>query len=101
VASVTASEAITLSENSTWFLDVREQDEWERGHAPSAHPVPGSELGAGVTEIPTDQQVLVVCRGGARLLRVANALAETGVDALNVSGGMIAWSSAGGNSILP
>ena len=96
VSSVTASEAITLYENGAWLLDVREQDEWDRGHAPSAHLVPLSELGARVAEIPTEQQVMVVCLRGARSLRAATALAESGVDAVNVSGGMLAWSAAAG-----
>ncbi|MFM9918153.1 rhodanese-like domain-containing protein [Lacisediminihabitans sp. H27-G8] len=96
VPSVTASEAITLSEGGTWLLDVREQDEWDRGHAPSAHLVPLSELGARLAEVPTDQQVLVVCLSGGRSQRAATALAQSGVDAVNVSGGMLAWSAADG-----
>lgn len=96
VASVSASEAIRLSESGTWLLDVREQDEWDRGHAPSAHLVPLSELAARVAEIPTDQRVLVVCLAGARSFRAATALAESGVDAANVSGGMLAWSATEG-----
>jgi len=93
---VTALEAIALSESGTWLLDVREQDEWDRGHAPTAHLVPLSELGARIAEIPTDQPVLVVCLAGGRSLRAASALGAAGVDAVNVAGGMQAWSSAGG-----
>jgi rhodanese-related sulfurtransferase len=96
VSSITASEAIARAESGTWLLDVREQDEWNRGHAPSAHLVPLSELGARVAEIPTDQEVLVVCLAGGRSLRAATALADAGVDAVNVSGGMLAWSAADG-----
>ncbi|MBG6108052.1 rhodanese-like domain-containing protein [Frigoribacterium sp. CG_9.8] len=96
VSSITAREAITLTGNGTWLLDVRDQDEWDRGHAPSAHLVPLSELPARLAEIPTDQQVLVVCLAGSRSLRAATALAESGVDAVTVSGGMLAWSTANG-----
>ena len=96
VSSITAKEAITLTENGGWLLDVREQDEWDRGHAPSAHLVPLSELPSRIAEIPTDQPVLVVCLAGSRSLRAASALAAAGVDAVNVTGGMLAWVSAGG-----
>ena len=96
VSSTTASEAIALTENGGWLLDVREQDEWDRGHAPLAHPVPLSELHSRIAEIPTDQPVLVVCLAGSRSLRAASALADAGVDAVNVTGGMLAWLSAGG-----
>jgi rhodanese-related sulfurtransferase len=93
---VTALEAIALTEGGTWLLDVREQNEWDRGHAPGAHFVPLSELGARIAEIPTDQPVLVVCLAGGRSLRAASALAGVGVEAVNVAGGMQAWVSADG-----
>ena len=96
MSSITADEAIALTENSGWLLDVREQDEWDRGHAPSAHLVPLSELPSRIAEIPTDQPVLVVCLAGSRSLRAASALVDAGVDAVNVTGGMLAWVSAGG-----
>lgn len=96
LSSVPAREAIALVEGGTWLLDVREQEEWDRGHAPSAHLVPLSELGERIAEIPTDQPVLVVCLAGSRSLRAATALSESGVDAVNVDGGMQAWSSADG-----
>ena len=61
VSSVTALEAIALTEGGTWLLDVREQDEWNRGHAPAARLVPLSELGARIAELPMDQRVLAPC----------------------------------------
>lgn len=96
VSSITALEAVGLTAAGTWLLDVREQDEWDRGHAPLAHLVPLSELGARIGEIPTDQPVLVVCLAGARSLRAATALQGAGVEAVNVAGGMLAWSSVHG-----
>jgi rhodanese-related sulfurtransferase len=96
VSTATASEAIALTASGTWLLDVRELEEWDRGHAPSAHLVPLSELAARIPEIPVGQPVLVVCLAGSRSLRAATVLAGSGVDAVNVSGGMLAWSAAGG-----
>ena len=96
VSSIAADEAIALIENGGWLLDVREQDEWDRGHAPSAHSVPLSELHLRIAEIPTDRRVLVVCLAGSRSLRAASALANAGVDAVNVTGGMLAWVSEAG-----
>ena len=96
MSSISAGEAITLTENGGWLLDVREQDEWDRGHAPSAHLVSLSELNSRIAEIPTDQPVVVVCLAGSRSLRAASALSDAGVDAVNVTGGMLAWVSAAG-----
>jgi rhodanese-related sulfurtransferase len=46
-----------------------------------------------------DEQVLVVCRAGGRSLRAADVLVGAGFDAVNVSGGMLAWSRAGGELV--
>ncbi len=96
LTEVTAEEAIVLTESGAWLLDVREQDEWDRGHSPRAHLVPLRELGSRMAEIPADQPVLVVCLSGSRSLRAARALVGAGVDAVNVSGGMLAWTAANG-----
>lgn len=96
ITEVTAEEAIALTEQGAWLLDVREQDEWDRGHAPRAHLVPLYGLGSRIAEIPADQPVLVVCLSGSRSLRAATTLAGAGVDAVNVSGGMLAWMAANG-----
>lgn len=99
VVSVDTVEAVTRSASGTWLLDVREQSEWDLGHAPHAHFVPLSELGTRLGEIPMGEQVLVVCRAGGRSLRAAEALIGAGFDAVNVSGGMLAWSQAGGELV--
>lgn len=77
------------------LLDVREPDEWTRGHAPQALHVPMSELGSRIGELPTDRPILAVCHGGGRSGRVTEALSQQGYDVRNVSGGMAAWERAG------
>lgn len=98
-ADTTAAEAIVLTGEGAWLLDVREQDEWDRGHAAHAHLVPLSELGARLADIPKDEKILVVCRSGARSLRATTALREAGYRAVNVVGGMVAWAEAGGDLV--
>jgi rhodanese-related sulfurtransferase len=49
-----------------------------------------------IDEIPSDQQIVVVCHSGYRSWQVTKALVEAGYDAVNVAGGMEAWQSAGG-----
>ncbi|MCU1513747.1 MAG: hypothetical protein JWO10_837, partial [Microbacteriaceae bacterium] len=34
---VTAGEAIARLADGAWLIDVREEDEWDRGHARGAH----------------------------------------------------------------
>ena len=81
------------------LLDVREQHEWDLGHSPLATLIPMSELQARIDELPTKQRLLVVCHSGQRSARVQTALTGIGYDAVNVSGGMIAWQLAGGDIV--
>ena len=76
-------------------LDVRELDEWEAGHAERARHLPLSELATRYGEVPTDEQVYVVCRSGGRSARATAWLNQNGFEATNVDGGMGAWQDAG------
>jgi rhodanese-related sulfurtransferase len=77
------------------LLDVREDDEWAAGHAPTARHLPMSELVARLGELPDDDPLYVVCRSGNRSARVVAYLAGQGYPAVNVDGGMQAWSARG------
>ena len=77
------------------MLDVREADEWAAGHAPSATHLPMSELTARLDELPEEDPLYVVCRSGGRSARVVAYLANQGYPAVNVDGGMQAWSAQG------
>ena len=76
------------------LLDVREDDEWTAGHAPDAVHVPLGRVGEAASRFAV-QEVLTVCRSGARSGRAAKTLAAAGVEVHNVAGGMSAWASAG------
>jgi rhodanese-related sulfurtransferase len=76
-------------------LDVREDDEWEAGHAPGAVHVPLGDLPARHGELPAEEDLYVVCRSGGRAARAAAWLVEGGYDAVVVDGGMGAWAQAG------
>ena len=77
------------------LLDVREPDEWTAGHAPTARLLPMSELIERIDELPDDDPLYVVCRSGGRSARVVAYLAGQGYPAVNVDGGMQAWSARG------
>lgn len=78
-----------------YLLDVREPYEWLAGHIDGATAMPMDEVMARQAEIPTDRQVVVVCRSGHRSAQVTTFLARTGRDAVNLDGGMHAWQDAG------
>ncbi|MFR9754800.1 rhodanese-like domain-containing protein [Streptomyces sp. TR06-5] len=81
------------------LLDVREDDEWEAGHAEGALHIPMSDFVARYPElterIDGDAPVFVICRSGGRSAQVTQYLRQQGVTAVNVDGGMGAWQSAG------
>jgi rhodanese-related sulfurtransferase len=77
------------------LLDVREPDEWDAGHAPTARHLPMSQLTARLDELPDDDPLYVVCRSGGRSARVVAYLAAQGHPAVNVEGGMQSWAAQG------
>lgn len=77
------------------ILDVRNPDEWELGHAPGAIHIPLPELESRLAEVPTDGPLVVTCRGGGRAGRAVVWLREQGLDATNLTEGMLGWKAAG------
>ncbi len=92
---VSAVEAISLLQGNMRMVDVREQHEWDAGHAHGAQLIPLSELRERHAELPTGR-FLVICHSGGRSLRATNYLLAEGFDAVNVSGGTLAWQAADG-----
>ncbi|MFE3637885.1 rhodanese-like domain-containing protein [Streptomyces cellostaticus] len=82
---------------SAVLLDVREQSEWNAGHAPGAIHAPLSRLAAG-TALPSAARarpLVVICRSGNRSQQAAELLTQRGAQAVDVKGGMRAWAAAG------
>ncbi len=77
------------------LLDVREDDEWQRGHAAGALHIPMGQVPARLAEITADGELYVICRAGGRSRRVAQYLQDNGYRPVNVEGGMQAWADAG------
>lgn len=84
-----------------YLVDVREDDEWECGHAPEAVHLPLSELLARLEEIPADREVHVICKVGGRSAQAVQFLNAQGRDTVNVAGGMLAWAAAGRPMVAP
>ena len=87
--------AEALLDKGALLLDVREPDEWRTGHAPPATLIPMGQVLAKTNDLPRDRTIVVVCRSGGRSAAVTDALRAGGFDAVNLAGGMSAWSAAG------
>ncbi len=95
IPEIEVDEAARLVADGAWLLDVREPAEWDAGHAPEAVWIPLGDLGARLDEVPADRTVTVMCRAGGRSAAATEALRSSGIDAINIAGGMKAWASEG------
>lgn len=57
--------------------------------------IPMGDVPSRLGEVDAQATVYVMCHAGGRSQRVAQYLARNGYRAVNVSGGMLAWSAAG------
>jgi rhodanese-related sulfurtransferase len=78
-------------------LDVRERDEWERGHIPGTVHVPYHDLRGLPPEIDAGAAVAVICASGQRAAVGASLLARHGAREVIhvVDGGVGTWGRAG------
>lgn len=94
VPQVDAVEAARRAEaGHVLLLDVRESEEWAGGHAPQAVHLALSAFDPAA--VPRDRPVVVVCRVGGRSERAAQVLRASGLDVVNLDGGMLAWAEHG------
>lgn len=93
--SVTEAKALLTAKPAPILVDVREPVEYQQGHIAGSRLIPLGQLGARLSEIPTDKQVLVVCQTGSRSGMAARQLAKAGYTVINVNGGMMSWMSQG------
>ena len=92
---VSARAAGQLLDDGAVLLDVREPGEWRCGHAPQAILIPMGDVHARRHEFPQTRRIVVVCRSGGRSAAITDALRAHGYNAVNLAGGMCAWSAAG------
>ena len=97
IAAISASEAgqRLRGQPAPFVLDVRQPDEYKLGHIAGAMLIPLGELSQRLKDLPREREILCVCRSGNRSRSAAQQLVAQGFKAANLSGGMIAWESAG------
>ena len=64
------------------LLDVREADEWDAGHAPTAQHLPMSELVERIGELPDDDPILEFVLMNAAALFVVSGLCDADASAM-------------------
>ena len=95
IDNVDVARAVVLLSEGALLLDVREDDEWDAGHAAGARHVALSSVPDVMDDLPRGRVIVCVCRSGGRSARAGQFLAEQGFDVVNLEGGMAAWHRAG------
>jgi rhodanese-related sulfurtransferase len=84
-------QALLAASDAPVVLDVREPWELEIARLPDTLHIPMAEVPARLAELPSDRDIVVMCRSGGRSLRVAEYLDEEGRRVRNLAGGILAW----------
>lgn len=93
---ISVQEAYAMREQGTLILDVRTPQEWNQGHVPSATLIPLDELESRLSELPQDEEIVVICRSGNRSATARDILLRAGFPAVtSVAGGFNDWTATG------
>ena len=80
------------------LVDVREKDELIQSSfdVPNIINIPLSEFDQRYTELPKEEELILVCRGGVRSMRAAWFLLEHGLTKMkNMKNGILGWTKDG------
>jgi rhodanese-related sulfurtransferase len=100
VKEVSAAETVSrlASGEKVVLIDVREDREWNVGHAEGAHHMSRGTLESKIdTAVPRDATIVLYCASGNRSALSAESLKAMGyTDVASMSGGFRAWVDANG-----
>ena len=76
-------------------VDVRQPEEFRRGHISGAKLIPLGELSSRMNELPKNKEIVLVCASGNRSRSATKMLVREGYEAINMNGGMMSWARSG------
>ena len=77
------------------LVDVRSPAEYASGHAAGSRNCPLPSLSDCVEKLKGFAEVYVICLSGGRGSAAVSAMRAAGINAINISGGTLAWSAHG------
>ena len=96
---VTAREGIELIKSGKYpILDVRELDEYKKGHIKSAILIPLDELENRLDELKKykNREIIVYCKSGNRSITAGRILKKYGYKPINIKSGILGLAIEGG-----
>ncbi len=82
-----------LKETSPLILDVRDPDEFSKGHIKNAVNIPLPTIRKRMHELPKDQEIWAHCMVGQRSYYATRILSQNGFNAKNLTGGYLTYLS--------
>jgi rhodanese-related sulfurtransferase/rubrerythrin len=82
------------NEKDYLLVDVRQPDEYTKGHIPGAKFIPLNELLSDFSGLPANRDVIFYCHSGGRSLAAASMFFEEGITEktiYNLEGGILSW----------
>ena len=76
-----------IASRACFVIDIREKEEYRKGHLPKAVSVDEEEIMAGNVSFPKQMPLLVYCSEGSSSLQVARLLSMKGYYVFNLVGG--------------
>ena len=98
ITEITPADAAREIEGGAMLIDVREKEDWDAGHVPTA-----THLSRGVLELEIEEKapaldtpIICHCGGGSRSALAAESLQKMGyTNVKSLAGGFKAWKQAG------
>lgn len=82
------------NEKEYLLVDVRQPDEYTKGHIPGAKFIPLNELVSDLSGLPSNRDVIFYCHSGGRSLAAASMFSEEGITEktiYNLERGILSW----------
>lgn len=90
-----------LDRTGALLVDVREADEFSRGHVPKAINLPLSQLRSRYLELPKDREIWLCCAVGQRAYFATRFLTQHGYRSRNLSGGFTTYRALNAAGLAP
>ena len=100
IQEISADDALASLAKKPLVLDVREPEEFQQGHLPSATNIPRGMLEFRMSQDPLlmerQRNILLYCKTSGRAALAANSLKQLGFSNVqSIAGGFDAWCAAG------
>ena len=89
--SITIEELEQINKDTCCVVDIRPQEQYERGTFPGAISIPMDVFEESMDRLPKDKTIYLMCHTGERSRGYTEDLEEAGYDAVNVDGGYRAY----------